>query len=536
MKPYVLVSSFWLCVYALEPTTMALEPKTIHFSSTTGGLSHIAWVLEIGQVLAERGHNVSFLTTDMYTKFGLSYAPHIKTISLGPHLSKVQFRDLFDTQETVSTRVTLAYKTMVQDTYKRDFMAYTDIFTNSNTSLVVCDQMALPCFDAAKALNIPMIIYMTMSLSEDTKAPFISSNHISSQPTTLDQSFTERLYDRYVMTPKFVYRYLPVARAIRKARQELNIPDFDPLARHSNVIKMVNSFWGMDSPRPVGPLVEYVGPIINAVYDSLTQDLSDFMDNHKRIVYVAFGQMYTPSKEEFQVLLTSLVEAYEYNFLDGFIWSLSLKARHDLPEQVTTSSGKVYRVQDLFHHHMDLRFEPWSPQFAILQHEHCKLFISHGGSSSVHESLYNGVPLLLHPFTSDQPSNAHNIANAGVGLVLDRKSHNLTDTLEKLSSILQDKDGQFASNMKSMQALVQIRSRKKRYAADMIEEVLYSVRNKDDIWHRRQVDATMSWLKATNWDVDLFAFVSVIVVYQIIAHACAFFKLVFVPPMKWKTE
>ncbi|KAI8387449.1 hypothetical protein BD560DRAFT_321151 [Blakeslea trispora] len=504
-----------------------------------GGLSHMAWALEIGQVLAERGHNVSFLTKEPFLKIGEGYAPSIKTISLGPHNSKVQFRDLFDTEDSLSPKIFQAYKQIVEDLYIDEFMTYKDIYKSSNTSIAICDQMTLACVDAARALNLPSIVYMTMSLSDaffftiDTRAPFINTNQLISQPTTLDLSFAERLYNRYILTPKQIYRYLPVTKAIQKARKALNIEDIESFGEHSNTIKMINGFWGMESPRPVGPLVEYVGPIINTAYDPLNDKLSRFMDSHERVVYIAFGQMYNPSKEEFKVLLTSLVEAYESDYLNGFIWSLSMKSRHNLPEQIITRSGKVYKVRDLLQNHADLRFETWSPQFAILQHSHCKLFISHGGASSIHESLYNGVPLLLHPFTSDQPKNANNIVASGVALQVDRKKHNVTDTFEKLSNLLLDKDGKFANNMKSMQALVQIRSRRKTYAADMIEEVLYSVRDGSDLWYRRQMNERMPWYKATNLDINIF---SVGIIAFLFSNVYAVIRFVFVSHKKHKIE
>jgi UDP-N-acetylglucosamine:LPS N-acetylglucosamine transferase len=153
----------------IVPQIQTFEPKTIHISSTGGGISHIAWTLEIGKVLAQRGHNVSFITTDPNVKFGAPFQPDIKTISMGPHLSKVEFRDLFDIEDTFSASMITAYRTLIEDIYKRDFYSYLDIFASSNPSLVICDQMALPCFDAAKQLNIPMILHMTMSLSEGKK-------------------------------------------------------------------------------------------------------------------------------------------------------------------------------------------------------------------------------------------------------------------------------------------------------------------------------------------------------------------------------
>jgi UDP-N-acetylglucosamine:LPS N-acetylglucosamine transferase len=177
MKALSIFSSTLLLLFTVQtlannvivPEIQTFEPKTIHIASTGGGLSHIAWTLEIGKVLAQRGHNVSFITTDPNVKFGKPFQPDIKTISMGPHISQVEFRDLFDIEMPFSPSVTKAYRTVIKDCYKRDYYAYLNIFGNSNTALAICDQMALPCFDAAKKLNIPLIMHMTMSLSEGKK-------------------------------------------------------------------------------------------------------------------------------------------------------------------------------------------------------------------------------------------------------------------------------------------------------------------------------------------------------------------------------
>lgn len=314
---------------------------------------------------------------------------------------------------------------------------------------------------------------------------------------------------------------------------------FPAMGRHSNAIKLVNSFWGMESPRPVGPFVEYVGPIIGTSYDELPESMAKFMDEHKRVVYTAFGQTYSPSGLEFEALLTGLLEAYESKYFDGFIWSFSMRSRQEpgLPKKITTQSGKVYNVQDLFDGlYADLRFEAWSPQFAILHHPHCSLFISHGGASSIHESLFNGVPLLIHPFASDQPANAFSMQDAGVGLMLDRKALNVTDTVEKIGIILNDKAGTFKSNMNSMQTLVHLRSKRKEYAADVIEEVMYSVRKDGDIWYRKEAVEHMGYFKARNLDVDLaavFVFISFIyLACKTVNMICIVYTFLFVPHTK----
>ncbi|KAG0172021.1 hypothetical protein DFQ28_010095 [Apophysomyces sp. BC1034] len=366
--------------------------------------------------------------------------------------------------------------------------------------------MAVACMDAAHMLDIPVIVTTTMSMSEDTRAPFIRPSFNFDTATTLDKSLWERFVERYFTLPRFILRQRPVLVALNEIRRQLGIKPWEPLGRHAGTIKFINAFWGVESPRPVGPFVEYVGPVMNRHYDPLTPALAQFLDRHSRVVYIAFGQMYAPNTREFGTLLTGLLEAYEEGILDGLVWSLSRKRSMDLPPTIQTSR-KTYNTSNLLNGvHKDMRFEPWSPQFAVLNHCSCKLFVSHGGASSIHESLYNGVPMLLHPFTSDQPVNSEQLAKAGVGLVIDRRTSSPEDIVRKIRSMVLDEAGDYAVNIKTMQALVQIRSRRRHYAADIVEEVLYSVRGKKNIWHRKEDVWHMRWWKATNWDVDGLAF------------------------------
>jgi len=57
------------------------------------------------------------------------------------------------------------------------------------------------------------------------------------------------------------------------------------------------------------------------------------------------------------------------------------------------------------------------PQTAILKH--CDLVISHGGNNTIMESLYNGLPLVISPFASDQFFGAASIERNKLGLSFD---------------------------------------------------------------------------------------------------------------------
>jgi UDP:flavonoid glycosyltransferase YjiC (YdhE family) len=42
-----------------------------------------------------------------------------------------------------------------------------------------------------------------------------------------------------------------------------------------------------------------------------------------------------------------------------------------------------------------------------------KLFVTHGGLSSLGEAVYADVPMIMIPFTADQPRNAYMMEDAG---------------------------------------------------------------------------------------------------------------------------
>jgi hypothetical protein len=54
--------SMTLCVQSFELGEPFRQPKNILFGSVGGGSSHINWVLSILDELANRGHNITFVT------------------------------------------------------------------------------------------------------------------------------------------------------------------------------------------------------------------------------------------------------------------------------------------------------------------------------------------------------------------------------------------------------------------------------------------------------------------------------------------
>eukprot|EP00041_Stephanoeca_diplocostata_P017795 m.366057 g.366057 ORF g.366057 m.366057 type:complete len:369 (+) comp20821_c0_seq2:1175-2281(+) len=59
------------------------------------------------------------------------------------------------------------------------------------------------------------------------------------------------------------------------------------------------------------------------------------------------------------------------------------------------------------------------PQQALLASGLVKVFITHAGMNSVHESLWNGIPMICIPHTGDQPYNANVVEEQRCGVMID---------------------------------------------------------------------------------------------------------------------
>ncbi|KAL9929451.1 UDP-glycosyltransferase UGT5-like isoform 1-T1 [Glossina fuscipes fuscipes] len=64
-------------------------------------------------------------------------------------------------------------------------------------------------------------------------------------------------------------------------------------------------------------------------------------------------------------------------------------------------------------------YKQWIPQDDILAHPNLKLFITHAGKGGVAEAQYHGVPMVALPLFGDQGSNAAKVVASGYGLELD---------------------------------------------------------------------------------------------------------------------
>ncbi|KAI8377330.1 hypothetical protein BD560DRAFT_390794 [Blakeslea trispora] len=502
------------CIKADTALTELIEnyqqEKNVFFASMLGGASHVTWVLSILDELSNRGHSITFVTSDIQEKFGRPY-PHFKTIVI----RKVDMTMLYKALDGKKPSMFRLLQTMIQsytDNFEHDYNTFKTIMAENKIDVALCDLGGMAgCRDAALSSKIPYITTSSLSFSKDSSAPYVNNNPLMTRDsTTLHMSFTDRFIDMFVTPAKAFWFLRSKTRKMIETRRAMGLSDkhdLDPSVDRNN-LKLVNSKFGFEAARPLGPLVEFVGPILPKKYESLTPKLSQFLSNHTRVIYVAFGQHASTSSENKELLLTAILEAIEEGAYDGFMWAVGRGLTDGFPESIRTNSGKIYKTKDILNEaYPNTIFLSWAPQIAVLVHPSVSVFLTHGGAGSFYEGLYGGKKLITFPFFGDQYMNAQKVERNKLGAFLhqDASQEEANDILVRVG---RDTDKVLQQNVNRYKALVQIHSRHGSIrAADLIEEVMYA--SLDSLLpHRYEHSRYMSFIKGYNIDLFSAAFLS----------------------------
>ncbi|KAG1497540.1 hypothetical protein G6F53_011950 [Rhizopus delemar] len=450
-------------------------PKNIAFSCHFGGSSHVVWVLSILEELAARGHHTIFYTRDDHAKFIKNF-PTVELVSAGPAIvEKETYKNgirVLSSDSHIDSFLCIMKALMLN--FTDNYLNHMDLFSKKDVDLAICDYFNMACVEASIANKIPFIVTSTHILNADAIAPYINIDFLSMHnPTSKNVPFFERLRDKVIN----LIRLLIKARGfIKEFRQEQRALGLEPTSgqwhiKFKDSIKMFNTAFGFDPPRPIGPLIELIGPILPKTRPVLTDDLQQFLGSHKKVVYVAFGQHAVLSTEELGLIMASMLENMETGDIDGILWSVR-DMEHLFPETLQTRSGQVYRIRDLFDKKegQSILFLEWAPQVAILHHPSTQLFLTHGGSASVYEALYNGVPIVIYPFFTDQPAAAVIAEENGYGRWM--KKSDQEQAIKVVQEVL--RDDRYRLNANRFKALVQIRSnRGVQRGADVMSDATF---------------------------------------------------------------
>ncbi|GAN06835.1 UDP-glucosyl transferase family protein [Mucor ambiguus] len=506
MKAALILSSWLFASIAAAVDTTALfevndgfrESKNIAFIVMSGGASHANWVLAFMEELsAHRGHKTYFVTRDDHVKFGHSF-PSVETVSIGPKYAfdnkKIEVIKKMRDRPMVESFIDMF--SSFNEEFESDYTSIVSTLKSKRIDLAICDHFCTPCVEASTKLKIPFIITSGMALGPDAGAPYINNNMLTmSEPSTLNMSLWQRFDIMFLKPAHFIYKLRHFAKQQHALFTSLGIEDpvNVPEDRWKDSLKIVNSAFGFELARPLGPLVELVGPITTTKAPPLTGELTRFMETHSKVAYIAFGQHVVISPKDIKLLLTGLLEAYEAKELNGIIWA-TRGLEDEFPAILTTASNTTYSIQSFFQNkgNTDIAFINWAPQIAILNHPATSMFITHGGAGSLYESLNAGVPVVVFPFFGDQPVAAKNAEKNGFGMRLEYTEPQERAT-EIIRTVARDQGNRFRENVKRFQTLVQLNNKiGVTKAATLVEEVLF-MHQDGQLLHRRDCLLRVPW-------------------------------------------
>jgi hypothetical protein len=246
--------------------------------------------------------------------------------------------------------------------------------------------------------------------------------------------------------------------------------------------------FGIEAARPVGPLTELIGPIMRPHYPDLDASLADFLGRHQQVIYVAFGQHATPTVQDTTFLVRALTLQLAQGTVDGILWAT--RPGHPVPEFMSLNAS--------------ILITGWVPQFAILSHPSLALFITHGGAASIHEGLFNKVPLFVYPYFGDQPVTARMVRRQQLGDGFDTTGMVYTEAIfgalcQRIHTVLTDlvirRTVERYGNALQVRSLGAVQR-----GADVLEEIVFGAMD-DQILHRIDVGDGIAWYKRTNLDL-----------------------------------
>ena len=468
---------------------------------------HMAPSLGLGEELVRRGHRVTFLTTTDPTNEkkimekvkvrGMTYVSAGESIAIGLLGAKAK---TFKQEPGVFTLLQRALSAAPQES--AILGKFLDQFLARNSvDIMVGEEVLeslLQCIGTQR--NVKTVILSTTLQFQPHTAPRSPWPGLTAGSVSDNLTFRHRL--RVTLTEAaFQFFYKNILGRFTFNSIRAYCPNVMTLSRATGAAgiympQIVPTVIGFEYPRSVSPLTTYVGPILPRNPDPISADLQEWLDTkeEKSVVYVSMGSHVILTKEQGTALLNGILST-NYSLL----WSLR-ESNRGILDGVQIDSERV-------------RLLKWAPQLAVLGHRAVGVAIVHGGANSVHESLYNEVPLIVMPSGWDQMANAGRVHHQGLGIHLQHFNVTESSVFEAIKRI---DAGAYRKNIQRLKKSFNDGGGRER-AAELIE--FYA-----DVGYSHLVPAyakyNWSWVQYYNVDVYLILTLFSIFMFHLTVKCC----------------
>jgi MGT family glycosyltransferase len=316
--------------------------------------------------------------------------------------------------------------------------------------VMVVDLFTPAGFSAAEATRVPFVVNNADLLSSISVKLLPPADHVPflfSRRSIRDVGIGQRVAGPLLRRFATALTSLTMGRELNRLRRSRGLPAIDLHDMLRDRLILVNAAFGLEYQRPLPPSIELVGPMLPATIPELPLEMDGWLSEGPPVVYANLGTLAVAPDRQ----LATMVDAFGS---DAFrvLWILKAPQAARLPARLPGN----------------LRILDWGPApLAILAHSKVKVFVSHCGINSVHESLHAGTPIVGIPMFADQRDMAVRIADAGVGLWLDKRRFSAGDLRAAVVRVLDD--GEFQHNISAIQQAF-ARAGGVRRAADLIEQ------------------------------------------------------------------
>ncbi|XP_072046419.1 UDP-glucuronosyltransferase 2B31-like [Amphiura filiformis] len=442
-----------------------------------GAESHFLVARSISKELAKRGHKVTFL---LHEKHQDNFMKHEDAYLFYYEYYKQQVT--YDRHDEFYMNMTKAGEhpfTNDRSTYRMWLanLTYTPYYNNIANQ---CNQMMLDneLMTRLKAQNFEIVLvdsitvcrmpqYLKRPVAAFSALPLISPYSLydpgllTGDPSyypafidALDRSYS--LFYRVRCTISVIYDYW---RQWYDEESYLNIQFrfFSAYAQTKAIhkfsdadINLINSHYVLDYQRSLANNTFAVGGLTTRPKQALSQEWEDFLKDGDAVGVILFTYIQSIDDDTAAIFVQAF-KTITQKFKVKVIWQLKGTSPPDIPENV-----KVVE---------------WIPQNDLLGHPKMMLFVSQGGTNSIYEAIYHGVPMVLVPVYGDQHFNAMKVANRGIGLVVTKvKPHLIAEAIMRVFYQLP----RYKKAADQLSAIFRESPRPTDVAADWIE---YAIRN-----------------------------------------------------------
>ncbi|XP_050372948.1 UDP-glycosyltransferase 84B2-like [Argentina anserina] len=385
------------------------EPKRLHVLLVVILQAHMNPMLRFARCLASKRVHVTLAVTETVRNHLLHRTNLFTTATENSMIDFEFFSDgltaEFDRDKSAATFATL------QAVSAKNLSLLINTFSTKKTKLscIVFNPFAPWVADVATEHGIPCALLWNQACSifsinyryhknllnpfEFMECPGIPNLQVSDLPSTVLPS-----------TPVHFRKLISdSARSAEKANWVLG-NSFYELER-----EIIDSMDALVPIRPIGPLVS---PFLlgKSEADDETSDSAvhvdvleaedscvEWLDKQRpcSVIYVSFGRVTVLSQKQIDNISTALKNSGR-----PFLWALKPPA-----EGSTRDSGQLSR--DFLEETREKgRVVTWCSQEKVLMHKAIACFMTHGGWNSSLETVISGVPVIVYPEWTDQPTNA----------------------------------------------------------------------------------------------------------------------------------